>query len=80
MWDEIIYLFLNFNGATVEVDGMDNKFHTTLYRGVWLLFHAGMLVKGAPDICSNLVKGLACLQRIPPANLFQLFNILKMDI
>ena len=32
MWDEIIYPFLNFNGATVEVWKWDKKFHLTLYQ------------------------------------------------
>ena len=37
VWDEIIYPFLNFNGATV--------ISTHTLQGMWLLIHAGIKVK-----------------------------------
>ena len=33
VWDEITYPFLNFNGATVEVLGMDKEFDPTYFNG-----------------------------------------------
>ena len=61
VWDEITYPFPNFNGATVEVMGMDRWFHLTCfwsYDYLFMLeFHAGsstMFVKGATGICSSL--------------------------
>ena len=40
MWDEIMYLFQNFNGAVWE--GISNFIHTWLE--MWLLIHAGIKV------------------------------------
>ena len=43
IWDEMIYLFPNFNGATVEVwDWINNFIHNLL--GIWLFIHAGTKV------------------------------------
>ena len=53
MWDEIIHLFSNFNGAIVEFGNEYTIwFHTSL--GMWLVIHAGIKVnpsywKGAPE-------------------------------
>ena len=52
--DEITYLFLNFNGATVEVK-VWIVISSSMLPGMWLLIHAvikseTMLVKWAPGI------------------------------
>ena len=49
MWSEITYLFINFNGATVESLGMDKQFHPTLFWACNYLsmLDLTMLLKGA---------------------------------
>ena len=45
VWDEIIYPFPNFNGATVEVCEWWYVISSHTLPDMWLLIHAGIKVK-----------------------------------
>ena len=45
LWDEITYPFLNFIGATVEVNEWIIVISPHTLLGMWLLTHAGIKVK-----------------------------------
>ena len=67
VWDEITYPFPNFNGATIDVLGMNKLFHPTIYNGCDYISTLGLKLiyvsKGATNMWWRMylekISGLA---------------------